>query len=105
MLGYIIRQSARVGAEESKSIWEHYERLSDLILKIETAPHEKWTEIVADMQRELTAIGDSKLDEMMSLYFDVLDEDEMVGINPARFVSKVILERTRKHMDRKYPRR
>ena len=108
LLIYGIRKKDITLAEESETlspIWEHYKKLTDLILGIETAPHKQWTEIIADMQRELTDIGDTELDEIMSTYFELLDHEEELGLKPARFNSKIILERIRKHMNKKYPRR
>jgi len=104
MLGYIIWQSTRVSAEESKLVWAHYNKLTDLILSLENTPHEKWSEIVADMQRELNTIGDKTINKYMSLYFRVIDETEYVGIHPPRFINQRIFDLTREHMIKKYKR-
>lgn len=84
--------------------WEHYNRLTDLIISIESAPHDKWSEIVADMHRELNAIGDKTINKYMRLYFPVLDEAEHVGIGLSRAVSQKIIDLTREHMITKYKR-
>ena len=87
-----------------KQKWEHYNKLTDLIMSTEDAPHEKWSEVVANMQRELKAIGDKTISRYMRLYFPVLDEAEYVGIKPSRAVSQKIIDLTREHMIRKYRR-
>lgn len=84
--------------------WEHYNKLTDLILSLETAPHKEWTTIVAKIQRELNAIGDKTLNKYMALYFSVIDEDEYVGIKPSRASSQKIIDLTREYMIRKYKR-
>ena len=67
MLGYIIYLSTRVSGEESEKKWGHYNKLVDLIIRMETAPHEEWSAIVAAMQRELNAIGDKTINKHMRL--------------------------------------
>lgn len=104
MLIFIFWQVTRPSEAESKEKWEHYNKLVDLIIRTETEPHENWNEIVADMQRELNAIGDNTINKHMKLYFPVLDEDEYVGIKPSRATNQIIIDRTRNHMVSKYKR-
>ncbi len=94
-----------IGREPLNSLkWEHYNKLTDLVLSIENTPHENWSEIVANMHRELNAVGDNKINGMMKLFLDVIVEDEHVGIKPSQGAINLILDRTREYVNKKYKR-
>ena len=110
LIVYGIRKKDVPTIEREKYIsdkWEHYNKLTNLILSLdnlENATHNEWSAVIADMQRELNAIGDITINKMVKILFDALKEYEYVGITASRGVINGILDRTREYMILKYKR-
>ena len=90
--------------QKNSQIWAHFYRLVDLILKLETAQNNERPQIMADIQRELTQIGDSKLDELLMPFFNLMDLHEDFGSTVTRGDIDITLPKLREHMNRKYKR-
>lgn len=97
-------QDAITTTEPYAQIWEHYTKLVDLILSLENASRNDMPTIRADIQKELSEMSDSKIDEIMTQFLDAVEEVERFGTNPIPSVIRLALERTRQYMNRKYKR-
>ena len=109
MLALVFYQTYKDRHTENKEVlyahkWEHYNKLAEHILALENAPKENIAAIMADIQRELVEIGDNQIDRLMSLFSDAVDEGDEFDLNPTRWEIRIILERTRERMNKKYPR-
>ena len=103
-----LRKKEEISDEKDKLYsykWEHYNKLTEHILALENAPKENIAIILADIQRELVEIGDNQIDKLLSLFSDAVDESDEFDLNPMRWEIRIILERTRERMNKKYPRR
>jgi hypothetical protein len=86
------------------SKWEHFDKMVNLILSIEQSQVIDRPKIMADIQRELTQIGDSGLDEEMRPFQEVMLKEEEYNMKPSRYANDLILPKIRQYMNRKYKR-
>ena len=84
--------------------WVHFDRLVNLILRLEQADNNERTDIMANIQRELTQIGDSKLDVILKPFFDGMDWRGEFDLKAPRDGIQVTLKNLRKYMNGKYKR-
>src|SRR5271157_4007954 len=84
--------------------WVHFDRLVNLILRLEQADNNERTDIMANIQRELTQIGDSKLDVIIKPFLVGMDFIEEFNLEVTRDVIQIRLEKLRTYMNGKYKR-
>ena len=104
-VGSFVGTSKRDSTHTNSEKWEHFDRMVDLILNLEQAQNDERPNIMANIQRELTKIADSKLDQILKPFFVGMDFEEEFHIKTHRDEIEVTLARLRKYMNMKYKRR
>ncbi len=85
--------------------WEHFSKLTDLILSLKTATKNNRLEIRNDIEGERNAIHDNEINRIMSLYLDVVDWEIQFTLGKHHDEEmRFAIELMRNHMNKKYKR-